>query len=84
MPQFKCVRKFRIEVGVAAEKVAVVAKGHKGTQFIVSRPSYPSAIPDLQGILVRQLIGKMHTGKQIGILARIGLVGLLQGGFDVR
>ena len=77
------VAEFRIKIGITAEIVSAIGKGHKRRQVIVERSPDPSAVARLYCVLFGQVVRDMGAGKEVCILAGILLVRLLYSGLYV-
>ena len=65
------VAELRIQVWIATKKIPAVRKSGIGAEVIVERPSHPSAIADLDAVVLFKIKSYMRTGKEVDIVAGV-------------
>ena len=65
------IAELRIEVWIACRKISAVRESGIGAEVVIEWPSYPSAIAELNAILLFKIKRKVRTRKQIDIIAGI-------------
>src|SRR5690606_35386300 len=67
-----------VQVWVAAPVVTAVAVSHKWAQVIIIGTYDSTAVAYLQGMLVGQIISKVHRREKIEIISFVDLIGISQ------
>ena len=83
MANLICIAELRIEVWVACRKISAVRESGIGAEVVIEWPSHPSAIAELNAILLFKIKRKVRTGKQVDIIAGILFLCFFQCGGNV-